>query len=302
MSNGEVIVTGASGFIGGALMTGFGEKAIGIKRSADGDNFIKADLTLLDDADRIVKELEGFEYKYLIHTAAATPWSNDTTKHADIDMAKSVVYICEHLKIPHLIFLSGWNVYDINAPVPVTEACIVNPVTEYGKNKLEVERYLKDNLVDTKLLILRLASIYGPGQTSKGLIPNLVSTGLSEGTIELSSATTRRDYLYIDDLVLAIMSITNKSDLNQNDVINIGSGESVSAQCVAELVKDILDSKYRKHLAIHSENDPTNSLPVDNALDISKAERRGVAIPETPLRFGLERYIDWSENENILRP
>ena len=298
-----ILVTGSSGFIGRALKTSFGDKAIGLQRSPDDvtPRQYACDLTNIKDVERVANELSSYKFTHLIHTAAVTPWSNESSFRPDKAMADSVMRLCESLSIPSLLFISGWNVYDPAAPAPFDEQTPLNPVDAYGKSKYEVENILTDGLKNTFVLNLRLASVYGPGQVSKGLIPNLVRSALHGQDIYIDGATVKRDYIYIDDVVEAVHFLIARGGVGTG-YLNIGSGESVNVVAVAETIQSVCRKLYKIDIQIHPKDLPVSSVLPDNQLDITVARSMGMLLHNTPLERGIETYVIWREkHENILR-
>lgn len=290
-----ILITGSSGFLGQALADSFGEKTISISRQAASvasENHVFFDLTRLEQVDRLAKDLSGYDITHVVHAAGVTPWSDHPNFDQDIQMAKSVVELSKILKIPHLFFLSGWIVYDPAGETPYTEASPLKPVTPYGKSKLAVERYLSDNLQSSVLTILRLASIYGPGQNSPGLIPNFAKTALAGRRLTIGALQTRRDYLYIEDFTAAIQELVRRSPA-ANSVFNVGSGTSASISEVAEIIKEICREVYDIDVDITEADRINEAAPLDNRLDISKFQELGALTEPTPLKAGLEEYLAW---------
>lgn len=291
-----VLVSGSSGFIGRALMAASDSHMIGLQRSDKhtSSNIIQCDLTSSSSVESALKKLQPDTISCLVHAAGVTPWSVSPDYFTDIKMAKSALLICERLNIPQLIFISGWNVYEMNSNPPFKETTNLAPMDVYGKSKLAVEEYLTKNAKGTRVLTLRTASVYGPGQTSPGLITNLVKSAMNSHELHIKSADTRRDYIYIDDLINTIVKLTK---IPSSGALNIGSGHSVSVLQVAESIKEILRKRFDVNIISTSTEGPVIK---DNLLDISKAKDLGVLKQQVSLEEGLKDYIEWVSNENIL--
>lgn len=288
-----ILVTGASGFIGAALMQALGVNAIGLQRHSDGSDprIHTVDLTNAESVTKLLIDLEGYSISHVIHTAAVVPWSDSSDFTLDEYMAESVQRLCETLKIPRLMFISGWNVYDMSTSTPpFSEATDVGPSDEYGKSKYRTETFFRDNLETTRLLVLRTASVYGIGQTSKGLIPNLVSSAIEHGRMTLNATDTRRDYIHIDDLVNVVLELASKE---VSGVLNIGSGHSLSVGEIASTVQDIFKLGFKEDILIEHSEHLSESVLTDNRLDITKAQTIGLLGQTHDFRSGLAEYIAW---------
>lgn len=295
-----VIVTGASGFIGTKIVAALGDTvALPIDRRQSNLPHAEAvDLTDPRSVNAFIAKHKGQAISHVIHLAAITPFSGDANPDYSLDrrMAESVVAICNQLNVAHLLYMSGWVVYDPNSAAPIAETAATQPDTDYGKSKLATEQFFMQNLGTTKLVALRAASVYGPGQVSAGLIPNLVQQALANGHIAISALTTRRDYLFIDDLVNCIQALT-KLAFPEHTPLNIGSGRSVSVQEVAEAV--IAACAARGSVVKMQVKEPlTEASSPDNQLSIAKAQSLGLLTQPTSFNRGIQEYIAWVANKN----
>ncbi len=90
------------------------------------------------------------------------------------------------------------------------------------------------------------------------------------------------------------MSVENKTYLN------IGSGKSISIANVAEAIQSICKRLYDIDVTIQRNNLNTSPTLVDNELNIAKARSLGLLLNTASIIDGLEAYIKWRRNENIL--
>lgn len=291
-----ILVTGASGFIGSALCDSLGETAVGLSRSSGGHN---CDLTDENSVRRLAKELKGHSFTCLIHAAAITPWSKTENFHFDEVMAQSVLMLSQLLEIPYIINISGWNVYDATGQAPFLEEAAIQPIGEYGESKYRVEHILDGSSV-ADVIHLRLASVYGPGQMSRGLIPNIVTSALKTQQITIGDSNVKRDYLYIGDVTRVICQLARMNVVNLPQHINLGSGASVTISSVAEMVQQICKNRYDLDVVIKKEHTSERPLPADNQLDITKARTLGLLNTITPFNEGLAAFIRWKNDEIIL--
>jgi UDP-glucose 4-epimerase len=288
-----ILITGASGFIGAALLRALGDDVIGLRRHSDGyhERTLTVDLTDQESVTKLLVKLQGHSISHVIHAAAVTPWSDNPDFSLDSQMAESVRRLCEQLRVTQLIFISGWNVYDMRTTTPpFSEMTRAGPDDEYGMSKYRTEQFFIENLKTTNVLSLRAASVYGPGQTSKGLIPNLVSSAITHGRMTLTATETRRDYLHIDDLVETVIKLAS---IEMSGVLNIGSGKSLSVSEVASITQDIFKGTYKEDIGIEYNEQLSESPLRDNRLDISKAQAIGLIEKNRDFRDGMTEYIAW---------
>ena len=296
-----ILVTGGSGFIGGSLIRELGDEAIDLRRSSSTrrDTTVLFDLTRTDKAQELVGLLRGYDIDAIVHTASVTPWSEAVDWSLNLDMARTLVEVCNVLSVPRLIFLSGWNVYDMAGDPPFNELTPTDPDTPYGISKLETERLFESRLGSTRLVNLRAASIYGPGQESSGLITNAVYGALSQRSIEARGGDIRRDYLYIDDLTACIHKLCY-IDTTGHQYINVGSGASITVRDVVNYVAEAF-TRLNDGTSVELKVDGGGDGLRDNRLDIRYAQSLGLLQRTTPFEEGSKRYMEWVMNrEDIL--
>ncbi len=196
-------------------------------------------------------------------------------------------------KVKKVIFLSsGGTVYGIPGSVPIREDHPTNPTCSYGISKLAIEKYLRlyNQLHGLNTCSVRLANPYGPFQRVKamqGVIPVFCYSALMDEEIKIwGDGSVRRDFIYVDDAVSALMQIMKKEELPPE--LNIGSGESVSINELLTLIHEITGKELKSVYTGKRDFD----VPV-NVLDISLAKSVLQWSPEFSLRDGLTHTVQW---------
>lgn len=85
------------------------------------------------------------------------------------------------------------------------------------------------------IINVRLALAYGPGQSTKCLVPQLVENCIRGETTRVWYPEERRDLIHIDDVTSALAILTNKPPISHR-TINIATGHAPTMREVAELV------------------------------------------------------------------
>jgi UDP-glucose 4-epimerase len=295
-----IALTGGSGFVGGALVSILGAEnvvTIGRRPSAAAAH-ITADLTHISSQD-LTDALRPYTIACFIHVAAVMPWDTDADFSQDLHMAEVVAGACAALEIPRLLYMSGWVVYDPAADAPYTEETARKPTVPYGESKLAVEAYFAAHLKTTQAIALRAATVYGPGQRSPGLIPNLAGHALKGEALQLNAKTTRRDYVYIDDAAGAIAQLTHIDVPPQLRALNIGSGNSVTISEAANVIQAAAAS-LGKTVAVTYAAELTEAAPADNQLAIAEAQELGLLQHQTAFADGVRAFMKWRNDAGIL--
>lgn len=276
----SVLVTGARGFIGRALCASAGlapYRVIALSR-ADGDLADSATLKGVVPTSRVV-HLAG-------RVSVPESWSNPADFHrANLLSTLNVLeYCCEHDAA--LVFISAY-LYGIPERLPVSETSPPRPNNPYALSKHLAEQacefYARHRGVS--VTVLRPFNIFGPAQRPDFLIPHILRQVAAGDRVVVDDLAPRRDYLFVDDLVEAIVrSLDAKWE---HEVINVGSGRSHS---VGELIAAIQDVAQTRLPVVCADKPRHNEIP-DVYADIARAEARLGWRPRIGLRDGLERLI-----------
>ena len=73
------------------------------------------------------------------------------------------------------------------------------------------------------------------------MIPYIITNGLKNKKIELSSKKTKRDFLYVDDFINAIYKAMTKKNIN-GEIFNISYGSSFSLEEIVKIIKSKIES------------------------------------------------------------
>lgn len=115
----------------------------------------------------------------------------------------------------------------------------------YTAQKKELVEHLKENSNKNGLrtIVMRLEHVYGPGDNPKKVLPTICK-GLLENVkrISLTNGLSRRDLIYIDDVVSAIMCAL-ASAKESFSLIECGTGISQEMRSVFEILKAITNSR-----------------------------------------------------------
>jgi len=140
-----------------------------------------------------------------------------------------------------IVFPSSRLVYGKPRYLPVDEGHPVAPESIYAAHKLAVENYhlIYGHLYGLKATVLRISNPYGPMQAGEsrpyGIANRFIQAAVSGKQISLfGDGSQRRDYLYIDDLVDALLRAAWTEE-SRGKIYNIGDGKGTSMLELAEL-------------------------------------------------------------------
>jgi UDP-glucose 4-epimerase len=190
--------------------------------------------------------------------------------------------------VRRVVFISSGAIYGDQLVQPVNERAVPNPRSPYAVSKLAAEYYIRTigELWGIEAVCLRVFNAYGPHQplppVHAPVIPNFLKQAAQNGTLVVSGdGNQTRDYVYVDDIVNAMVATATAPDINQQ-IINIGSGRDTS---VRELVHLVLEVTGGNPEIVYS---PRNERgPARMCADISLARETLGYQPQVSLRQGL---------------
>lgn len=166
----------------------------------------------------------------------------------------------------------------------------IDTLSVYGNAKLKSTLFLlslfkKDAYPIT---IIRPYLVYGPNQDNNRVIPFVINNSLKAKKFDCSPGNQKRDFLYVDDFVLAVYK-SLKSNKNNGEVINIGSQKPTKIKNLILKIVSLVGEGKPNFSKIRIRTDEPNEL----FPDISKAKKILNWSPKTTLREGLKKTINF---------
>lgn len=274
----NILVTGAGGFIGQRLVSVLKDSGYEVYGLSSKDGDIADPLTLTP--------FYGTQIEFVFHLAGRTyvpdSWRDPASfQRVNVTGTLNILELCRSRKIP-LTYVSAY-LYGIPDKLPVEETDKVEPNNPYALSKFLAESLCRFYAAsfDVPVTIIRPFNIYGIGQKAHFLIPEIIAQIKKGKSIKLKDLAPRRDYLYLDDLVEALVrTINSKTGCR---VYNIGYGSSLSVGEIVEIIQSVMG----RALPIESENVPRINEISDVYADISKAK---IELGWSP-KYGFEEGI-----------
>lgn len=283
-----ILITGASGFIGRALtnkLSLLNHEIIEINSKGGGVTNKK-----------IIDALLHEDITYVFHLAGKTFVPESWQKPYDfyslnVSGTLNVLEFCKKKDVG-LTYISSY-LYGIPKQLPIKEDAPVNPNNPYAHSKFLAEQLCDFYVCEfgVKANILRPFNVYGIGQDKNFLIPYIIDQALNNDIIQLKDLAPRRDYVYLLDLVDALIcSMENK---DKSSVYNIGSGVSISVQEVVDVVSGVLSIKK----PVLSE-EVIRKNEINNVVaDITKARNELNWQPRFSFNDGIQQIIDFEQGK-----
>lgn len=225
----SLLITGATGFLGGHLLSQACENwnvyASYRKNNQNlpGINWIMLDL---NDLPQIEQTLKAQKLDVLIHAAAIADLDKaesdrELTNRINILATQKIVDLCESSKT-RLIFISTDMVFD-GEQGHYTENDTVNPLNYYGISKQTAENYIRQ--FSSNYVIVRSALIYGFSRTESQTFSEIMLERTKKGgSVQLFTDQFRTPIL-VDNLAAVLLEL---ADSDYCGTLHLGSPDRIS--------------------------------------------------------------------------
>lgn len=179
---------------------------------------------------------------------------SDVQKHNVIN----TLNLLEFLKLHHCQLLIDAGSRQEYTPIEgiITESSPCNPITEYGKRKLEAYQTILSKINDEmKYVHLRIFSVYGKDDHPWSLINTCIDGMLQNKPISLGTCRHFWSFLYIDDFTGIISTIVSHSQkIKSNEIYNVASGFIQPLRYFVNTIKTVTESGSELQFGTFKEN------------------------------------------------
>lgn len=236
----NIALTGASGFVGGALarqLAGAKYRLYPIFRTIDESSPLNAIAVGNIDEETDYSEVLS-KVNVIIHSAARAHVMNEQATDSLAEYRKVNVAGSENLArqaaaagVKRFIYISSIKVSgeSTSGKVAYTELMAAAPEDAYGQSKYEAEEVLKEIAEETgmELVIIRPPLVYGPGVKANFL--NLLRLSKLSAPLPFGLVNNQRSMVYVGNLVDFIIRCTDHpSAANQTFLISDGQDLALS--------------------------------------------------------------------------
>lgn len=266
----KILIIGASGLVGGRLYKDLKQthQVIGTYNNFPLPGLTRLDITNKNEIEQLVKEAKP---DWILHPAAYAD-VDGCEKNPDLcykinwQGVKNVVDCAKQNECAFLFFSTDYIFDGKNGPY--SEDNKPNPLSIYGKVKLEMENYIKNNL--NKYLIIRTANVFGWEEQGKNFVIRLINNLKQEKqqnivTDQIGSPT------YVGFLTKAVKYLIEN---NYDGVYNVAGRETIDRYRFAILVAEVFN--LNKKLIQPTTTDQINQVaprPKKGGLRIDKVSK-----------------------------
>lgn len=319
MENSTVLVTGAAGFIGSHLVELLLSKGITVKALVHYNS--RADIGWLQkipkglkknlkiyfgdirDGDAINKTVKNCDYVFHLAALIGIPYSYSNPSEyvsTNIVGTHNILKACKENSIIRLVHVSSSEVYGTAKYIPIDENHPLQGQSPYSATKISADKMVESYFCSFNIPVvtIRPFNTYGPRQSTRAVIPTIISQLLHGREMHLGMLDSTRDFTFVTDTAYAMALAAVAHNVN-GETINLGVGKEISIRDLAKLIGEVFGSDpilIEDPNRLRPENSEVLRLCSNNqkAIHLLKWE------PKVTLREGLKTTIDWlQENKSL---
>jgi len=342
----RVLVTGAAGFIGfhlaecllkkGCHVTGIDnlntyydvnlkKDRLKLLEAAANFHFFKVDLA---DKEGMAAVFNSASFDVVVNLAAqaGVRYSLENPQayiDANIVGFSNILENCRHSAVKHLVYASSSSVYGANTRMPFSiHDNIDHPVSLYAASKKanELMAHTYSHLYGLPSTGLRFFTVYGPWGRPDMALFLFTRAILADKPIQVfNHGNMQRDFTYIDDIVEGVVRVMGHLPKPNPEwhgdhpdpgtsyapyrIYNIGNNQPVAlTQFISEIENALGKQAQKEYLDLQPGDVPATYADVDDLMQDVGFK------PATPIREGIQRFVDWyreyyqHSNDQAVRP
>ena len=255
----------------------------------------------------LVREaLDGCEVVFHLAALIAIPYSYHAPAsyvQTNVTGTLNLAEAARKTGVRRFVHTSTSEVYGTARYTPVDEEHPLRGQSPYSASKIAADKLIESFVCSYGLpaVTVRPFNTYGPRQSARAVIPNIIAQALRGNSVRLGSMDPIRDLTFVSDTVEGFIRAAEASNVT-GEVINLGTGEAVSIHDLAQIIFDLLG------VAPVLVTDPERIRPSASEVqrlvcNNGKAARLLGWRPTVSLREGLGRTIEWMrDHAELYRP
>lgn len=287
----KVIITGASGLLGRALVAEFSKESwdvLGLAFSRAKGDLRKVDL---NDKEEVKKIFTEFEPAVIVHSAAQRSPDKvekefEASHKLNVQCSRTLAELAAEVNAA-FIFISTDYVFDGTNP-PYKETDEPNPLNQYGKTKAEAEKSVTE--VNPDSCILRIPVLYGDEEyLGESAISSLLNYLLNPSVPAKISDYEVRFPSHTEDIAAVCSLLADKKlqDSTVNGVHHWCGSEPFTKYTMTKVMAEVF-ALPMKHLSPDSEPSSGAPRPKNTQLCRGRLGSLGIGL-HTPFRAGVRK-------------
>jgi len=310
----RVFVTGATGFLGANLIKRLiAEQAsvVCLQRDAVQPNSfdlfgLREKVTVVNgdvqDLPLIQRALNEYEIDAVFHLAAqaivgAANRSPISTFETNIRGTYMLLEACRlSSTVKRVVVASSDKAYGSNPTLPYREDLPLQGTFPYDVSKSCTDLLARSYALTYGLpvVVTRSANIYGPGDINLSrIIPGTIVAVLkNESPIIRSDGTPLREFVFVDDVVSAYLTLADKIEVAKGEAFNVGNDQPVQILELTNRIIELAGSNSRLEPTVMLQRKIENEIDAQY-LSAEKLQTLTAWRPQVELDAGLKQSIDW---------
>jgi NAD dependent epimerase/dehydratase len=313
-----VLVTGAGGFIGSHLterLVDLGAETRALVHYNSSNSWgwldhspVKGEIEVVmgdvRDRDSLRRAMRGVDTVFHLAALISIPYSYHSPLsyiRTNVEGSLNVLQLALESGAKLVVQTSTSEVYGTARHVPIDENHVLQGQSPYSASKIGADKVAEAFHLAFGLPVatIRPFNTFGPRQSSRAIIPTIITQAQTQPKLHLGSLEPTRDFNYVSDTVEGYIRIAEHAEAAIGQVINIGSGKEIT---IGELASRIL-KLLGKDLPIVTDGErlrPAESEVERLCAKNWKAREILGWKPKFSLEKGLISTIEWM-SQNLMR-
>lgn len=256
--NRQVLVTGAGGFIGshlcdalvqeGAIVHALLKYSSGSHLGSLSHSPFRSEMKLhfgnINDSEYFTQISKNIDTVFHLAALIGIPYSYQAVEsyiQTNVLGTFQVLNACQRNSVRKVIITSTSETYGTALYAPIDEKHPLQAQSPYAASKISADKIAESMFLSFQLPVctVRPFNTYGPRQSSRAVIPTILSQAIMNRRVKLGSLNPTRDFNFVSDTVSGFLRAA-ESEKSNGEVFNIGSGKEISIGEVCQMTKKIL--------------------------------------------------------------
>ncbi len=318
----KVLVTGAGGFIAshlverlvseGAHVRAFvrynSRNDVGMLKQIPSDVFSQLEVMHGDlrDVEAVRNAVKGVDTVFHLGALIAIPYSYVNPREVfDVNVmgTMNVMMAARDFSVRRVVHTSTSEVYGTARYVPIDEAHPLQGQSPYSASKIGADKIAESfyRSFEVPVVTLRPFNTYGPRQSTRAVIPTIITQALTSDEVKLGSLDPSRDFTFVVDTANGFLRVAEAENVSGEE-INLGNDNTIRIGDLVEKICGII-GKNPKIVLDAQRIRPGKSEVLKLWASNEKAKRMIGWEPRISLDEGLRTTIEWiSAHIDLYRP
>ncbi len=304
----RVLVTGAGGFIGSHLAErlvkdGASVRAMVHYNALNSRGWLEAsecrdDLEIvagdITDAESVRGLVAGVDVVFHLAALIAIPYSYVAPRsylRTNVEGTLNVLEAARAVDVERVIHTSTSEVYGTAKYAPIDEGHPLQGQSPYSASKIGADKIVEayHRSYGTPVVTVRPFNTFGPRQSTRAVIPTIITQLLRGPTVQLGALTPTRDLNFVDNTVDGFVAAA-VADGAIGRTVNLGTGREISIEALARSIAQLMGTPIE--LVVDSSRDRPVASEVERLIASAELARDLLSwSPTVGLEDGLRRTI-----------